>query len=113
MSARFIHIFFCFSLLLMNKNVKLKRVCQRCNGNCEKEKECLKTTYYKKKIRVLESVPINAGRNLRGRSFYAGHVVLLADGLPKLIMSAPAILVVGTSGIPPKLNYRSVKSYNP
>ena len=44
--------------------------------------------------------------------FYAGHVVLLANGFPRLNMCASTIFVVGTSGIPPKLNYSSVKSYN-
>ena len=43
--------------------------------------------------------------------FYAGHVVLLVNGFPRLNMCTSAIFVVGTSGIPPKLNYRSVKSY--
>ena len=45
--------------------------------------------------------------------FYVGHVVLLANGFPRLNMCASAIFVVGTSGIPPKLNYRSVKSKSP
>ena len=39
------------------------------------------------------------------------HVVLLANGFPRLNMWASAIFV-GTSGIPPKIIYRSVKSYN-
>ena len=38
-------------------------------------------------------------------------MALLANGFPRLNMCASAIFVVGTSGIPPKLNYRSVKSY--
>ena len=38
-------------------------------------------------------------------------MVLLANGFPRLNMCASTIFVVGTSGIPPKLNYRSVKSY--
>ena len=43
--------------------------------------------------------------------FYACHVVLLANGFPRLNMCVSAIFVLGTSGLPPKLNYRSVKSY--
>ena len=34
-----------------------------------------------------------------------------SSGFPRLNMCASAIFVVGTSGIPPILNYRSVKSY--
>ena len=40
-------------------------------------------------------------------------MVLLANGFPETeYLCASAIFVVGTSGIPLKLNYRSVKSYN-
>ena len=38
-------------------------------------------------------------------------MVLLANGLPRLNTCASAFFVVGTSGIPPELNYWSVKSY--
>ena len=103
-----------FLLLLVNKtSVTLKRVCQRCNGNWEKEIVSLKTMYLYK-ILVLESAQKkkNAGRNLN-----ADVVLSRSRGSPDQwfpetdYLCASAIFDVGTRGIPPKLNYRSVKSY--
>ena len=56
----------------------------------------------------------NAGRNLN-----AGVVLCRSRGSPGQwfpetdYLCVSAIFVVETSGIPPKINYRSVKSYNP
>ena len=50
----------------------------------------------------------NAGRNSNADVVLnTDHVVLLANGL-----SASAIYILGTSGIPPILNFRSVSPIN-
>ena len=91
--------FLCFSLLLINKkNVTLKR-------ECVSAAKFEDNVFIKKKIRVLEVAP-NAGRNLR-----VDVVLHRSRGFLRLNLCASAIFVVGTSGIPPKLNYRSVQSY--
>ena len=58
----------------------------------------------------IENTRLGSGSKRR-TLFYTGHVVLLANGFLRLNMWASAIFVVGTSGIPPKIIYRSVKSY--
>ena len=102
--------FFCFSLLLMNKmNVTLKRV-SVLQWKLGKRERVLEDDVF------IENTCLGIGSKKRWPKFtrtwfYAGHVVLLANGFPRLNMCASAIFVVGTSDIPPKLNYRSVKSY--
>ena len=62
MLARPIHVV-AFFTSVVNKSLTGERACQRCNGNCEKEKECLKTTY--RKYVYWKWLQKNAGRNLR------------------------------------------------
>ena len=101
----------CFSLLLMNeKNVTPKRERVSTAKNlCKKRKSVWRRRIYRKYVswKWFQTQDEIYART----QFYAGHVVLLANGFPRLNMCASAIFVVGTSGILPKLNYRSVRSY--
>ena len=103
--------FFCFSLLLMNKkNVTLKRVCQCCNENWEKESVLEDNVFIENTCLGIDSkkrkTKFTRRSSFKQDTWFSWPMVSL-----RLNMCASAMFVVRTSGILPKLNYRSVKSY--
>ena len=104
MSARPIHV-----VLFDVCWVTLEGVCCRCEEIVRKERVFEDDIF-------IENTRLGGGSKRRTK-FTHGRSSKLVTWFywpmvsPRLNMCASAIFVVGTSGIPPKLNYRSVKSY--
>ena len=110
MSARLIQ-FFGFLLLLVNKRVTWK---ERVSASMEigkKRKSVWRRRIYTKYVswnRLQKNVERNSNADLVLRRSWGSP----GQWFPETeYFCASVIFVVGTSGIPPELNYRSVKSY--
>ena len=104
-------IFFSFLLLLVNKRVTWR---ERVSAPMEIGKN--RKNVWKRRI-YTKYVSWNRLQKNAGRDLNAGVVLSKSRGSPGQwfpeteYLCASSIFVVGTSGIPPKLNYRSVKFY--
>ena len=93
----------------MNKRVTLERECQRCNRNWGKKwKSVWRRRIYRKYV-SWNRLQKNMGRNLNADIILRRSRGSPGQWFPETdSLCASAIFVVGTSGIPPNLNYRSV-----
>ena len=105
MSARLIHFFAFHSCWWIRRMSHWKESVYPLRRICVKRERVFEDGVF------IENTCLGSGSKRRTK-FTRGRSFTQVTWFPRLNMCASAIFVVGTSGIPPKLNYRSVKSNN-